>query len=167
MTSAGASARPVLVGADGSASSMSAVAWAAAEALRRDRPLTVVCVTGTRPLGPPLLADSIVADARDFARRVAPGVVVRTAVHVGDPVAVLGRIARDCALLVVGRHGRPRGDGHPPGGTAAALARSVPVPVVIIGFDEAAFPREGCTGPALPRPTVARSQPRQPTGAGS
>lgn len=82
-------ARPVLVGTDGSASATSAVAWAATEALRRGAPLGITCVIGRRPLGPPLLADAIVADARDLARSVAPGVAVRTAVHVGDPVEVL------------------------------------------------------------------------------
>lgn len=160
------SVRPVLVGADGSVSSMSAVAWAAAEALRRRLPLSIACVIGTRLPGPTLLADAIVADARDLACSVTPGVTVRTAVHVGDPVEVLSRIAKDCALLVVGRRGRHRGDGRPPG-ASSALAGTVTVPMVVIGFDERRLPLERCTGPALPPPTVVRYRPAPAARAGS
>ncbi|MBW0116285.1 universal stress protein, partial [Pseudonocardia abyssalis] len=116
-------ARPVVAGADGSAASMLAVAWAAAEASRRGLPLTIAHVTGTRPDGP-LLAESIVDDARELARSVAPRLAVRTVVRDGDPVEILTDLGRDCALLVVGHRGS---DGHPgpgPGSTSEAVART-------------------------------------------
>lgn len=147
--------RPVLAGVDGSAASMLAVAWAAAQASRRGLPLTVAHVTGTRPVGPPL-ARSIVDDARDLARAVVPGLTVRTVVRAGDPVQVLTDLAQDCELLVVGHRGSDDHPGPGPGSTSESVARAAPVTVAVVGMDEDRFPLERCTGPALPPPAAVR-----------
>ncbi|MCY7340567.1 MAG: universal stress protein [Pseudonocardia sp.] len=147
--------RSVLAGADGSAASMLAVAWAAADASRRGLPLTIACVTGTRRVGP-LLAASIVEGARGLARAVAPGLPVRTVVRDGDPVEVLSDLGRDCELLVVGHRGDHGHPGPGPGSTSESLARFAPVMVAVVDMDEERFPLERCTGPALPPPAAVR-----------
>jgi nucleotide-binding universal stress UspA family protein len=150
-----APARPVLVGVDGSAASMRAVAWAAVEARRRGRPLTIACVLEARPAR---LARSIVEDARDLAGAAAPGLAVRTAVRAGDPVEVLSGLGRECELLVVGHRGAHGHAGPGPGSTAESLARSASVTVAVVDLDEERFPLERCTGPALPAPAAVRQE---------
>ncbi len=158
---------PVLAGADGSAASMLAVAWAAEQAGRRGVPLTVACVTGTRSIGP-LLAESIVDDACDLARAVAPGLSVRAVVGDGEPVAVLSELGSGCSLLVVGHRGAHGHPGPGPGSTSDALARCAPVEVVVVGMDADRFPLERCTGPALPPPSAVRhDRPSAPAGPGA
>lgn len=147
--------RPVLAGADGSAASMVAVAWAAARARERGLPLTIACVTG-HPSVEPVPAWTVVEDARDLALAVAPGLDVRTVVRAGDPVEVLSGLGRDCAMLVVGRSGAHGHAGPGPGSTSESLARSAPVLVAVVEMDEDRFPLDRCTGPALPPPSAVR-----------
>jgi len=147
--------RPVLAGTDGSAASMLAVAWAAGRARGLGLPLTIVSVVDART-SRPVLAESIVADARALAGAVAPGLPVRTLVRSGDPVEVLTGLARDCELLVVGHRGAHGHAGPGPGSTSEAVARTADATVAVVDMDEARFPRLGCTGPALPRPAAVR-----------
>lgn len=124
---------PVVVGVDGSESSMDAVALAAREAVARGRPLEVVhafMLPYTRlPLGPvdlgPVeeelrtLAKGIVTDAVAHGRQAAAGLDISGQVVNGEPLPVLEERSREAAFMVVGSRGL--------GGFAGLLAGSVAV----------------------------------------
>lgn len=144
--------RPVLVGVDGSAHSMTAVARAAREARLRGLPLTVACVTRRRTAGPPLLAERLAEDAREIARGLVPGLAVAMSVRCGDPVETLVEMSGDHALLVVGRSGAHGARGGRTGTTTAALQRLTRCPLVVVDAEMRDFPLLRCTGPALAVP---------------
>ncbi|RMI12596.1 universal stress protein [Cellulomonas triticagri] len=109
----------VLVGVDGSAASMHALDWAAAEARTRRAPLHVVCsytlpsfTAASLDGGYAALDDTaiqqgaraVLAEAR---QRVGEGdVAVTTTVATGDAAAVLVEMSRDASLAVVGTRGK-------------------------------------------------------------
>lgn len=109
----------ILVGVDGSAASMHALDWAAAEARTRRRPLHVVCsytlpsfTAASLDGGYAALDDTaiqqgaraVLAEARQRAE--GPGLEVTTTVATGDAAAVLVEMSRDASLVVVGTRGR-------------------------------------------------------------
>ncbi|MGW5136900.1 universal stress protein [Streptomyces sp. NPDC004135] len=108
----------VVVGVDGSASSLDAVGVAAREALLRGLPLRIVHAFGhpsghvphTAPWNPaghslePMLHGEL-ARAEERARTVAPGIDVTRSVVAGDAVRVLEIESRSAALTVVGHRG--------------------------------------------------------------
>jgi nucleotide-binding universal stress UspA family protein len=115
---AGPPSGPVLVGVDGSAISLQAVRWAAAEADRRHARLEVLHVVEEPPAGEaggrgPDRAEG--ADGAAAARAVLDAAVavtpdpgaVRARLVTGDPAAMLLRAASRAQLLVLG----PRGAG--------------------------------------------------------
>jgi nucleotide-binding universal stress UspA family protein len=129
--------KPVLVGVDGSPSSLQAVQWAAREALRRRAPLQLVHAAeaftvphqyGDLGLDPRLheLMDrrglALVAEAAEAAATAAPGVEVRREVQPGYPIARLAAQSRSAQLLVLGSCGLGGVPGRPGGAVAAALA---------------------------------------------
>lgn len=143
--------RPVVAGTDGSDGAQRAVAWAAAEALRRGSPLQLVTAlrppvegfadrpSPGRPGRAQLLAaargrlDAAVAAARGGA----PGLDVTGDPIVGDPVEVLVESASDAQLLVVGKRGSGGFTGLQLGSVAAATAALATCPVVVVRGAEA------------------------------
>lgn len=109
----------ILVGVDGSAASMHALDWAAAEARTRRRPLHVVCsytlpsfTAASLDGGYAALDDTaiqqgaraVLAEARQ--RVEGGGLEVVTTVATGDAAAVLVEMSRDASLAVVGTRGK-------------------------------------------------------------
>lgn len=136
---------PVVVGVDGSACSLDAVALAAREAVLRDRPLHVVYAffwpflgvpLGPSPLGPPeggLLGDAqrIVQEAVDRARQAEPSVAVTGAAITGAATEVLIDQSKAAALVVVGDRGLGGFSGLLVGSVAVQLAAHASCPVLV------------------------------------
>ncbi|MFE7109126.1 universal stress protein [Streptomyces sp. NPDC057575] len=135
---------PVVVGVDGSEGSLRALDWAAAEAARTRLPLRVVHASlwehyeGLRPPAEPqvpgeqLLAEHLVASARDRVRDLSPEVSVVADVQPEDPVATLVRESHEASLVVLGSRGRGRIAGMLLGSVGLALAGRSHCPVVVI-----------------------------------
>ncbi|MFJ7181435.1 universal stress protein [Streptomyces massasporeus] len=136
----------VVVGVDGSASSLTAVEAAAREAQSRGAGLRVVhaCVwpalhvpLGPSPLGPPEggirnMVDRLVAEAVERARAAAPGVDVSHVVVTGEPLTVLEAQSRTAELVVVGSRGMGGFVGLLVGSTAVHLAAHGRCPVLVV-----------------------------------
>jgi nucleotide-binding universal stress UspA family protein len=136
---------PVVVGVDGSACGLDAVALAAREAVLRNRPLRVVYAffwpflgvpLGPSPLGPPeggLLNDTqrIVQEAVDRARQAEPSVAVTGAAITGAPAEVLIDQSKSAAIVVVGDRGLGGFTGLLVGSVAVQLAAHAACPVLV------------------------------------
>ena len=136
----------VVVGTDGSASSLDAVAAAAQEAAWRNARLRVVHAFGWPeahfPLGrTPLasgerdmhaLADPLLARAVERARTAAPEVTVSQQVITGDALQVLVDQSRDADLVVVGSRGTGAFTGLLLGSTSVGLAAHARCPVLVL-----------------------------------
>jgi nucleotide-binding universal stress UspA family protein len=137
---------PVVVGVDGSPSSLDAVDLAAREARLRGCGLKVVHAfiwpamhvpLGPSPLGPAEgglrnLVGRMVAEAVERARSVAPEVEVTNAVVTGEPLTVLEAQSRTAALVVVGSRGLGGFVGLLLGSTAVHLAAHSHCPVLVV-----------------------------------
>lgn len=147
----------VVVGVDGSRSSLEAVVTAVREAAARDLPLHVVNAFVTPmtevPLGPAGMGPSdgglraasekALAEAVRRAESVRPGVEVTYALVTGQPTAVLVEESRGAALVVVGTRGMGGFTGLLAGSVAVHLAAHAECPVLAVrGRPEA-------TGPVL------------------
>lgn len=126
-------ARPILVGVDDSQSSLSAVRWAADEAVARVLPLELLHVTpydnavaGAGAHG----ARSILARGLTVARRHADGVDVSTRLLTGAAAAVLQEASADASLLVLGLTGGGRVDEVLLGSTTLSVSGRAACPVV-------------------------------------
>lgn len=140
---------PVVVGVDGSESSMQAVALATRLAVARGRPLRIVHAfgwaelpvpLGPDPFGPPEgglanEAKRIVTDAIAAAEKAAPGLAISGDVVDGQPVPVLLEEARRAALVVLGSRGLGGFTGLLLGSVAVQLAAHAPCPVVVARGD--------------------------------
>lgn len=138
-------AASVVVGVDGSSSSLAAVDLAAAEATVRRRPLRIVHAFVwpylNVPLGPPAggppdgglrsAADRLVDEAVARARAAAPDVEVSGEVVTGAAGAVLLTRSRSAALVVVGDRGLGGFTGLLVGSVAAQLAAHATCPVLV------------------------------------
>ncbi|MCP9994005.1 MULTISPECIES: universal stress protein [Streptomyces] len=136
----------VIVGVDGSASSLAAVEAAAREARLRTAALKVVHAflwpamhvpLGPSPLGPPEggmqnMVDRLVAEAVERARAAAPEVEVSHAVVTGEPLTVLEAQSRAADLVVVGSRGMGGFVGLMVGSTAVHLAAHARCPVLVV-----------------------------------
>jgi nucleotide-binding universal stress UspA family protein len=136
----------VVVGADGSASSLAAVETAAREARWRGAGLRVVHAflwpAMHVPLGPSSLgpaegglrntAQRVVAEAVERARNVSPEVDVTHAVVTGEPLTVLEAQSRAAELVVVGSRGMGGFVGMMLGSTAVHLAAHGQCPVLVV-----------------------------------
>jgi nucleotide-binding universal stress UspA family protein len=136
----------VVVGADGSASSLAAVEVAALEARSRGAGLRVVHAfvwpamhvpLGSSPLGPPdgglqNMVDRLVAEAVERARAVAPDVEVGHVVVTGEPLTVLEAQSRAAELVVIGSRGMGGFVGLLVGSTAVHLAAHGRCPVLVV-----------------------------------
>ncbi|WP_268985868.1 universal stress protein [Streptomyces sp. CC210A] len=136
----------VVVGADGSPSSLAAVEAAAREAVLRGARLRVVHAflwpamhvpLGPSPLGPPEgglrnMVEHLVAEAVERARTVAPGLDVTHAVVTGEPLTVLEAQSREAELVVVGSRGAGGFVGLLVGSTAVHLAAHGACPLLVV-----------------------------------
>ncbi|MFI8089511.1 universal stress protein [Streptomyces sp. NPDC086080] len=136
----------VIVGVDGSASSLAAVEAAAREARARKAALKVVHAflwpamhvpLGPSPLGPPgggiqNSVERLVAEAVERARAAAPEVEVSDAVVAGEPLTVLEAQSRAAELVVVGSRGMGGFVGLMVGSTAVHLAAHAHCPVLVV-----------------------------------
>lgn len=97
----------VVVGVDGSPAGWQALAWAAEEARRTQRPLRVVHVGDTAPapdcVDPRGYGRNLLDDAVATVVENHPGVTVTTGLLSGDPAATLIELSAETPLLVLGR----------------------------------------------------------------
>lgn len=134
----------VVVGVDGSASALTAVRWAAADAARRRCALRIVHACerwaydspaqpppGFRDPTPEHSGDVLAAAVRT-ARAEAPGIEVSTGSATGRAVEVLGRAAEDAVQVVVGARGTGGFAGLALGSVVLGLAGHTVVPVVAV-----------------------------------
>ncbi|WP_103382776.1 universal stress protein [Pseudonocardia dioxanivorans] len=139
--------RAVVVGIDGSESSLAATRWAAAEAERRNARLRLVAAVGWttfRPVGLPALGqeyqrqkiERAAAEHLDaaaaVARKAAPGAQVERDVRGGEPPVVLRDESTRAALVVLGTRGRGGFTGLMLGSVAIAVAAHAECPVVVV-----------------------------------
>lgn len=97
--------RPIVVGVDGTATALRAVAWAAQEARLRVRPLRLVHAApylGTPDDPARGRAGAMLTRARGVAHQIAPAVSTEVAVLADPPVAALVDASVDAELLVIG-----------------------------------------------------------------
>ena len=140
---------PIVAGTDGSEESLAAVGWAAAEAVRRRVPLSIVHVVDPHH-GPapacahplpheragrfrhdlPHRARSALARASHRAAQAAPGVDLRTAAVFGRVGQVLTALTAQAPLLAIGTRGVGGFPGLRLGSVALALACGARCPVV-------------------------------------
>ncbi|GAA2514820.1 universal stress protein [Streptomyces levis] len=147
---------PIVVGVDGSESSLRAVDWAADEAALREVPLHVLYASlweryeqAVFPTGPErserMLTDVLVVAAARRARRRVPGMKVTTEVVAAGPVPVLRRAASKASALVVGNRGRGGAGELLLGSVGLAVAGRADGPVVVVRGD--ADGQGGAPGP--------------------
>ncbi|WP_024755165.1 universal stress protein [Streptomyces exfoliatus] len=136
----------VIVGVDGSASSLVAVEAAAREARWRGAGLRIVHAFRWPPmrvpLGPPVplpaegeiwrMVEGLVAEAVGRASAVAPSVEVTHAVVPGEPLTVLEAQSHGAELVVVGSRGMGGFAGLLVGSTAVHLAAHGRCPVLVV-----------------------------------
>lgn len=131
-------AKPVVVGIDGSATSIAAAEWGIKEAIARDVPLRLICVMKSKhPSSDDYYRDIHHAEeSLRFAQAAvdAAGTFVKTetAILEGPPAAVLVEESRDAALICVGSVGIGQYARSILGSTAAELAEKACCPVAVI-----------------------------------
>jgi nucleotide-binding universal stress UspA family protein len=149
----------IVVGYDGSPNGRHAVEWAAREAQRSGRPLTVLSAVdygglvvgspaGLTPWWPDLAPSSGQAVAQEGAERAssaAAGVDVAAATEAGPPTALLVHASRTADLVVVGTSGHGVLRNLAVGSVAASVTAHSHCPVVVVRGDGDVLP-----GPAHP-----------------
>lgn len=115
---------PIVVGVDGSAASVAALGWAAAEADRRGCDLEAVVVTEIENAE---TIRQVQAAGADY-----PAVRMRYIRTVGAPARALVVAARGAAMVVVGSHGRGRLAGALLGSVSAYCSAHAGCPVVVV-----------------------------------
>jgi nucleotide-binding universal stress UspA family protein len=139
------SAGSIVVGVDGSESSLDAVRLAAREAALRKRPLLAVHAfvwalmrvpVGPHPLGPPdgglrHQAERLVSEAVEEARKAAPEVPVTARIVDGTVAPVLLAEARDAYMVVLGDRGLGGFSGLLVGSVTVQVAAHATCPVVV------------------------------------
>ncbi|WP_432072764.1 universal stress protein [Streptomyces wuyuanensis] len=118
---------PLVVGVDGSESSLEAVDWAAGEAARHDVPLLLVhAVTQDRE------AADLIGVATDRARSITPSARLSSEVLQGDPATALLGKARNAFAMVLGCRGLGGLAGLLLGSVSLAVAARADCPVVVV-----------------------------------
>jgi nucleotide-binding universal stress UspA family protein len=137
---------PVVVGVDGSPSSLDAVAAAAREARLRGLSLHVVhafmwpnmhvslgpAAVGPKDGGLRNIAERVVSDSVEHARTKEPSVEVTGDLITGEPLTVLETLSRTASLIVVGSRGMGGFVGLLVGSTAVHLAAYGRCPVLVV-----------------------------------
>jgi nucleotide-binding universal stress UspA family protein len=133
-----AAAAPVVVGVDGSVSSLNAVRAAARQASAFGCPLHIVHAFNWLPTMHSLpgcqdrdLADDMIDEAVRLASEVAPDIAITTLMTEGSSTTVLLREARMAALLVIGDGGVGTCTCLPTGSSVVQLAARAPSTVLI------------------------------------
>jgi nucleotide-binding universal stress UspA family protein len=133
----------VVVGVDGSASSDTAVEYAAKHAAAHHLPLRIVHGAGAPVVtdfgydlesaqqGLRLHAADVVEAAAELAREHGPGLVISELVELDDPRNVLLRAAAEASVVVLGSRGHGTVAGLLLGSVGVALSAHAPCPVVI------------------------------------
>ncbi|MEV8006601.1 universal stress protein [Streptomyces parvus] len=142
---------PLVVGVDGSESSLQAVDWAADEAARHATPLRMVYAslweryegavpTGglERPAGR-VLAENILGAAAERARLRVPALAVSTDVLAEDATSALLREGASASAVVVGSRGRGQLASVLLGSVSLVVAARSVCPVVVVRGDEVAL----------------------------
>lgn len=137
----------ILVGVDGSASSLHALDWATAQSARSGHPLTVVCSYSLPSFAAASLdggyaalddsaiqegANAVLDDARERALRA--GIEVTTQLATGDAAGVLVQMSKDFTLVVVGTRGRGGFAERLLGTVSSALPAHAHCPTVVVPF---------------------------------
>jgi nucleotide-binding universal stress UspA family protein len=122
----------IVVGADGSASSVAAVRWAAAEAKRRDVELRILTAYPRTPSAGEDEPAAVVHDAAAHARAAAPDVAMITMGMHGYAVPILLHAAEDAAMLVVGERRAGRFPGLHAGSVRTQVATQAKCCVVVV-----------------------------------
>ncbi|MFD5256328.1 universal stress protein [Streptomyces bobili] len=147
---------PLVVGIDGSDSSLQAVDWAVDEAARHGLPMRLVYASrweryeGSRPSFTPdrpaeeVMAEHIVASGAERARLRNPEVKVSGEVLPDDAVSALLRAGHDAFALVTGSRGRGELTGLLLGSVSLAVAARAVCSVIVVRG--AAQNREGALG---------------------
>lgn len=140
---------PLVVGVDGSESSLLAVDWAMDEAARRGLPLRLVYASlweryeGATPssgLERPserVMAEHIVASAAERARRRNPDVKISTDIVPEEAAAALLREGDNAFVVVTGSRGRGELKGLLLGSVGLAVAARAHCPVIVVRGDKA------------------------------
>lgn len=150
----------IVVGVDGSTSSLSATLWAAAEAQRRGAALCLVHAYSVPLLlsepgfAAPDLGPAAAASAAAILERTLtavtkayPGLTVTTLASRESPVAALRAASEHAGLTVVGSHGSHQLTETMLGSVAARVSGHAHSPVVVIRTDPATHP--GGEGPVV------------------
>lgn len=168
------SAFGVVAGVDGSEQSLRAAHWAAAEAYRRDLPLTVVTAyalpafaASSMDGGYALMdvsalrqgSEKVVAQAKEFLRDFPGKVSFR--VESGDPAGVLLDYSQDADVLVVGSRGRGGFLGRMLGSVSSALPAHASCPTVVVPLKFSAQESNAVTTATGAIPIVS-SSPAEP-----
>lgn len=136
----------VVVGVNGTGSSLYAVKWAAEEAANRGGTLRLVCAWSTSRLAPIRPVRGSTEDTAEIttegmrlldvaalvAATVSPGLEVHTELVVGSPPLVLSEASRSADLLVLGDRGPGGCTGMLVGSVAAAVVDLTTCPVLIV-----------------------------------
>jgi len=128
---------PVVVGADGSAASRAALAFAAEEATLRAVPLLAVSALADTAGGLGGAARIEEAASQDIARQEKehPELTIQRQVTPGQPRTALLAAAGGAQLLVVGSRGRGGIMGMPLGSVSQAMLHHCPCPVAVVHPD--------------------------------
>ncbi|MFI1147778.1 universal stress protein [Streptomyces sp. NPDC020817] len=142
---------PLVVGVDGSDSSLTATDWAADEAVRLALPLRIVYASfweryeGAVPAWSPdrpseqVLAENIVAVGAERVRRRTPGLQVTTDITAEDAASALLREGRTADAVVVGSRGRGELADLLLGSVALVVAARSSGPVIVVRGDQHAL----------------------------
>ncbi|MFI1163457.1 universal stress protein [Streptomyces sp. NPDC020801] len=140
---------PLVVGVDGSDSSLTAVDWAVDEAARHGMPLRLVYASlweryeGAVPSGSvgrpseQVMAEHVVASAAERAQRRNPDVKVSTDIIPEDAVTALLNEGNNASLLVTGSRGRGELKGLLLGSVGLAVTARAHCPAVVVRGDPA------------------------------
>jgi nucleotide-binding universal stress UspA family protein len=120
----------IVVGTDGSAGSVAAVRWAAAEARRRNAELRVLTAYHRQPEGDG--AAAVVREAIIHARSAAPDVELRCLALHGYAVPMLLHAAEEAAMLVLGDKRAGRFPGLPSGSVNSQVALQAQCCVTVV-----------------------------------
>ncbi|WP_338887295.1 universal stress protein [Rhodococcus sovatensis] len=138
----------IVVGVDGSASSLEAVRWAAEDAISRRAPLLIATsmflAKGTYAdamnLGAGVFshqksaATAVLVEATETARKAAQGrtLTIDTTLRQGPAAHTLMDLSESAAMVVVGSHGRGEFTGGLFGSVSTAIATHARCPVVVV-----------------------------------